>query len=227
MTATERSRRRRARIGSKTLNRTRRRKYRAKQVVLRKAARAAKAAAALVQAESERARLLAVRATTSSGAAPSLWVRSYRADPLVRPLADLHYNRQSPGAAQFTPPGRCVVLRTRDCDAFWVTVAPYARYTQHQWAGAWICSAFRNESSMLSSTLITQAVAASLALLGQPPTCGLVTFVDVSEVQSPNPGYCFKRAGFKFVGHTKSGLVALQLLPVADPPPQLPNGILL
>jgi hypothetical protein len=224
MTATERSRRRRERIGSKTLNRIRRRKYRAKQVALRKTARAAKAEAVRLRAENERARLLALRATTS-GAAPSLWVRSYRADPLVRPLADLHYNRQSPGAAQFTPPGRCVVLRTRECDAFWVTVAPYARYTQHQWAGAWICSAFRNESWTLSSTLITWAVAASVALLGEPPTLGFVTFVDAAKVKSPNPGFCFKAAGWKVVGHTKGGLVALQLPPTAFPPPQLPNGI--
>lgn len=38
------------------------------------------------------------------------WRLSWRADPRARPLADRHYNRQRIGAAQFVPPGRCLVL---------------------------------------------------------------------------------------------------------------------
>lgn len=41
-----------------------------------------------------------------------IWCLSWRADPLGRELADRHYARQSVGAPQFVPPGRCVVLRT-------------------------------------------------------------------------------------------------------------------
>ncbi len=40
------------------------------------------------------------------------WHLSNRADPRGARLADSHYSRKTPGAAQFTPPGRCVVLRT-------------------------------------------------------------------------------------------------------------------
>jgi len=38
------------------------------------------------------------------------WRMSWRADPVGRDIADRHYNRQKIGAAQFVPPGRCVVL---------------------------------------------------------------------------------------------------------------------
>jgi hypothetical protein len=151
------------------------------------------------------------------------WELSYRTDPLVKPLADRHYNRQNPKSPNFVPPGRCVVLRTAAHDAFWVTLAPYARYVKHQWAGAWTCTAFRNESSILSSSLITQAVAATLYLLKNPPEIGFITFVDPQQIKSRNPGYCFKMAGWKLVGRSKMrGLPALHLavkdFPDAEPP---------
>ncbi len=38
------------------------------------------------------------------------WLLSWRADPLARAIADGHYSRQTVGAAQFVPPGRCLVL---------------------------------------------------------------------------------------------------------------------
>ena len=152
------------------------------------------------------------------------WYLSHRADPLVKRLADRHYNRQNPDSPQFVPSGRCVVLRTALSDAFWVTLAPYAQYVRHRWAGAWTCTAFRNEGSILSSVLISQAVAASLFILKTPPALGFVTFVDPSKVRSSNPGCCFKKAGWQFVGHSKSGLPALQLLPERFPSANPPFG---
>lgn len=50
-------------------------------------------------------------------ATASRWQLSWRADPVTRALADRHYNRQAVGAAQFVPPGACVVLRTPDAAA--------------------------------------------------------------------------------------------------------------
>ena len=64
------------------------------------------------------------------------WVKSYRADPLARVIADRHYNRQRVGSKQFVPPGSCCVLLEREQKAFWVTSAPKAEYVQHDWAGA-------------------------------------------------------------------------------------------
>jgi hypothetical protein len=149
-----------------------------------------------------------------------LWQLSDRADPLVVPLADRHYNRQKGGSPQFVPPGACVVLRTPEADAFWITSWPRAEYVQHAWAGAWICTAFRNESEHLSSDLIKDAVAATLAVWPEPPPPGLVTFVDAAKTRRKrDPGRCFRRAGFVHVGFTKGGLYALQLPPSAMPLP--------
>lgn len=153
-----------------------------------------------------------------------IWHISHRFDAQVVPLADRHYNRQHVGSPQFAPPGRCVVLKTEAADAFWVTSFPYAQFVRHAWAGAWICSAFRNESIYLSSLLITEAVAATLWIYGTPPPLGMVTFVDTTKVRRKRDwGRCYRKAGFVPCGHTQGGLVALQLLPEAMPvaaPPQ-------
>jgi hypothetical protein len=149
------------------------------------------------------------------------WVRSWRADPRALPLADRHYNRGKVGSPQFVPPGRCLVLLTENADAVWVTSWPFARYVKHRWAGAWVCSLFRNEGKVLSSTLIREAVAATRAHYGDPPEQGMITFVNAGKVRHKrDPGRCFLRAGFERVGLTlDEGLVALQLLP-----DQMPNA---
>jgi hypothetical protein len=148
------------------------------------------------------------------------WQLSDRADPVARAIADRHYNRQKVGSGQFVPPGRCVVLRTPAGDAFWITSWPFAEFVKHAWPGAWVCSAFRNESPHLSSELIREALAATAAVWPDPPALGMVTFVNPGKVRRKrDPGRCFLRAGFERVGETKGGLVALQLLPAAFPSP--------
>ncbi len=148
------------------------------------------------------------------------WIRSHRADPEVVPLADRHYNRQKIGSPQFAPPGRCLVLKTEGLDAFWITSWPFAEYVRHAWAGAWVCSAFRNEGEHLSSELIREAVAATVAEYGPAPALGMITFVDTKKTRKKrDPGRCYLRAGFKNCGMTKGGLIALQLLPEDMPQP--------
>lgn len=143
---------------------------------------------------------------------------SNRADREVLPLADRHYNRQKIGSPQFVPPGRCLVLKTATLDAFWVTSWPFAEYVRHAWGGAWVCSAFRNESPHLSSALIREAVSATLAYFGTAPALGMISFVDTRKVRHKRDfGRCYLKAGFRNVGFTKGGLVALQLLPDAMP----------
>ena len=144
------------------------------------------------------------------------WALSWRADPVARAIADRHYNRQRVGATQFVPPGRCLVLIRPQ--ALWVTSWPFAEYVKHAWAGAWVCSCFRNEGPELSSTLIREAVAATRWRFGEPPELGMVTFVDPGKVRRKrDPGRCFRRAGFDLAGQTKGGLVALLLAPDAMP----------
>ena len=164
-----------------------------------------------------------------SGKVTMYWNISNRADQTVVPIADKHYNRQKVGSPQFVPPGRCLVLKMKDpypphgVIAFWVTSYPYAEYVKHSWAGALVCSAFRNEGSILSSLLIKQALSATRWRYPDLPELGMVTFVDASKVRKKrDPGRCFLRAGFKSVGKTKGGLHAFQLLPnefpLASPP---------
>lgn len=155
------------------------------------------------------------------------WALSWRADPRARAVADRHYNRQSVGAAQFVPPGRCVVLygESPEGRALWVTSWPFAEFVQHSWAGAWVCSAFRNEGLGLSSALIREAVAITRWRWPAVPALGMVTFVDASKVRRKrDPGRCYLRAGFERVGETAGGLIALQLLPDAMPEPLEPVG---
>src|SRR5205809_7136439 len=109
------------------------------------------------------------------------WELSHRGDPAALKIADRHYNRQRPGTPQFVQPGRCVVLTAPK--AVWVSSWPYAQYVRHAWAGAWMCSVFRNEGTALSSELITEAVAATRAIWGEPPSLGFVTFVDRAKVR--------------------------------------------
>lgn len=146
------------------------------------------------------------------------WHLSNRAVPRGAALADRHYSRKTPGAAQFTTPGRGVVLLTSAGNALWVSSWPYSQYVKYDWRGAWLCSLFRNESQVMSSTLIAQAVAATCWQWGEQPDLGIITFVDIGRVRHKrDPGRCFRKAGWKQVGLTKEGLVVLQLLPCDMP----------
>lgn len=151
----------------------------------------------------------------------SPWRLSDRADPAGAAIADRHYNRQKVGAPQFVPPGRCLVLITHDRSALWVTSYPKAEYVQHAWAGAWMNSLFRREGGpYLASDLILWAVAHTRAKWPDVPELGVVTFVDAGKVEHKRqPGRCYLKAGFEVVGHTKGGLVALQLRPEQLPAP--------
>ena len=161
-----------------------------------------------------------------------VWCRSHRADRDALPLADRHYNRQKPGTPQFAPTGSCCVFVTDCLRAFWITSFPFAEWVKHEWAGAWVCSAFRNEGAGRASDLIRMAVAATRAHYGDPPALGMVTFVDRSKVRptmvrgKPVWGWTYRKAGFVECGETKGGLLALQLLPDAMPDaiPALPRS---
>ena len=141
-------------------------------------------------------------------------------------IADRHYNRQKIGSPQFVPPGRCVVLLTANADALWVTSYPFAEYVKHEWARAWICSCFRNESPILSSSLIIEAVAITRAIYKTIPPLGMVTFVNPEKARKKRDfGRCYIKAGFERIGETKGGLIALQLKPERMPQPIEPIGM--
>jgi hypothetical protein len=155
-----------------------------------------------------------------------IWAVANRASRRCRLIADRHYSRQNVGAEQFVRPGRCLVLyaRTASGEALWVT--SWQKHADHAWPGAWECTIFRNEGAGQSSALIAQAVSASRAFFGEPPAAGMITFVDPGAIRSDNPGYCFKRAGFRLVGATKvHRRPCLQLLPAGMPDAEAPHGM--
>lgn len=161
-----------------------------------------------------------------------IWQLSHRADPKAAAIADRHYNRQKIGSPQFVPPGRCMVLyaETPTGKAFWVTSWPFAEYVKHEWAGAWVCSAFRNEGAGVSSDMIRDALAATRFTYGDPPELGLISFIDERKVRPTVVrgknvwGWTWLKAGARVCGRTKGGLLAIQFTPDMIPPAKMALG---
>jgi hypothetical protein len=157
-----------------------------------------------------------------------IWRHSFRADPVACAIADRHYNRQSVGAPQFVPPGRCLVLLAPR--ALWVTSWPLPQYVKHRWAGAWVCSLFRNEGEGVASELIRQAIAATRAEFGDPPALGMVTFVNPAHVKptmvrgKATWGWTWLKAGFERDGETRAGLPCFRLRRDRMPAAEAPHG---
>lgn len=152
-----------------------------------------------------------------------IWTVSWRFDPGGCEIADRHYNRQTPDSPQFVPPGKCLVLRCPG--AIWVT--SWQRYVRHAWAGAWVNSLFRREPECpeRASTLIRHAVAATRWQWPDVPALGIVTFVDPSKVRRKrDPGRCYLRAGWRFIGMTQRGLLAFGQLEPEMPSPEAAVG---
>lgn len=121
------------------------------------------------------------------------------ADAELRPLADRHYSRKSPGAPKFVGPGRNIVLRNPE--GTWLFVWRKARYRLDNQAG-WECSIFRNESPALSSDIILKC---EMFVKGRK-----FTYIDAKKIRSSNPGCCFLKAGWKRAGKSKDrGLILL------------------
>ena len=125
------------------------------------------------------------------------WVRTTKADPAAVAIANRHYSRLKYGKVgkMVGPPGRLLTYRIGD-SAVWVSHWPYAELALDK-MDSWRCTMFRNEGVGRSSDLIVEAMALTAETWGDLPVDGWVTWIDTDEVASPNPGYCFKRAGWK------------------------------
>jgi hypothetical protein len=138
-------------------------------------------------------------ALTLPGLAVPTWQVRCKNDPAACALADRHYSRRRPGSGQVGPPGRKLVLVTPCERAVWLTHWPDADKAMDG-LDCWRCSIFRNEApaELLSSHLIRAAMNLTASLWAARPTStpGWVTWVDPAKVASPNPGYCFKQAGW-------------------------------
>ena len=133
------------------------------------------------------------------------WYESWCCDPQAIALADRHYSRLARGTtgAKLMGPGETLVLVKLGGDA----VMGWVHQRFHGWrAGVW-CSIFRNESSVLSSALVVDGTSWARR---RWPGQWLGTMVDPGAIESTNPGYCFKMAGWRVAGETKRGLVVLE-----------------
>lgn len=130
-----------------------------------------------------------------------------RVDFDARVLADRHYSRQSPGAREFMPPGSTLVLR----DHAGRLVFGWVLNTVPRFDGELgvCCTIFRNESGRYSSEIVREADA--MAWQRWPGHPRHFTYVDPAKVASPNPGYCFKLAGWRFVRRSRTGLHLLAI----------------
>ena len=151
---------------------------------------------------------------------------SRRFDQEARKIADRHYSRQKVGTPDFVGNGKPLVLlapHDGPATALWVTL--WQPYVRHAWTDCWQCTLFRNEGAGLSSELITEAVAATCAIWGDPPKNGFLTFIDQDKTKPKrHPGYCYRMAGWIEDGKTKNGLIALRLPVGAFPGPVMPYG---
>lgn len=138
-------------------------------------------------------------------------IRTTHFDPEMAKLADRHYSRRTIGARQFCYSGRKLVLRNSEASVLfvWMNSDPKLRM-DHQIG--YNCAIFRKESSRLSSEIILEAEAAAFAKWGNGR---VYTYIDQTKIKSVNPGYCFKMAGWKYVGISKSGKVLLAKEPYA------------
>jgi hypothetical protein len=148
------------------------------------------------------------------------WLLATKFDHEACALADRHYSRRKVGAPQFMPPGQTVVLVARDDAAVfgWWRPDPESGLVAMHGLIGWTCTIFRNESPVLSSSLILDAEIALLDALGHD--CGpdgMLTYVWDKRVRSSNPGACFKAAGWKRIGRSADGRkTLLQKLPASE-----------
>jgi hypothetical protein len=116
-------------------------------------------------------------------------------------LADRHYSRRTIGARQFAYSGRKLVLRDTQGLILFVWMFPDPAMRMDGQIG-YNNAIFRNESARQSSDVILEAERHAVAKWGPNRA---YTYIDPSKVQSRNPGYCFKIAGWTRVGYSKDG----------------------
>jgi hypothetical protein len=133
------------------------------------------------------------------------WFITKDGDRTILDLYRRHYPVQrKKGAwkiAQFVGPGEHIVLRTDQGDAGFV----WRRFIDDSEQVGINCAFFRNESPVLSSSLVCQADAiADVAW----PGARHYTFVDPAAIRSTNPGFCFVAAGWRRMMAVVGGVAA-------------------
>lgn len=152
----------------------------------------------------------------------SVWLLSSSSDPRALAVVDgtgpfsthgPHYSRRTPGSKTFTGVGQEIVLITEDGMAVWACVrqkTPSARGTgmsrgrtgeaDQRSQFIWRNMLFRNLGFHRSSDLIREALRRTYEewerRYGALPSERLRTEIGINSIKSPNPGYCYKVAGW-------------------------------
>jgi hypothetical protein len=125
-----------------------------------------------------------------------------RCDPEMSMLADRHYSRRTVGARGFLYSGRTLVIRNSEGTILFGWIWMQDKYRADGQTG-YNCAIFRNESGRQSSAVILECE--ELAFREWGPN-RVYTYIDPRKILSANPGYCFKRAGWKFLRRSLHGL---------------------
>ncbi len=126
-------------------------------------------------------------------------------DPMAFDIMKRHYTFQeyrdgrrrlpkNPNRMLFVGPGEKIVL-FHQAGALFV----WRKFIDKSGQDGVNCAVFRNESKILSSELIKQAEEIAWK---RWPGERLYTYVNAKKVKSVNPGYCFKKAGWRECGFT-------------------------
>lgn len=130
---------------------------------------------------------------------PLWWITKdgdeYCSDLFARHYSKYYY-KDGRDRKLFCGPGQKIVLRTWEADALFV----WRNFKDASGQTGINCAIFRNESKHKSSELIRQADAiADFCWPGERH----YTYVNAEKIRSINPGYCFKKAGWRECGRTK------------------------
>jgi hypothetical protein len=142
---------------------------------------------------------------------PIYWIEIKDGNPQARELADRHYSRKTKGAKLFMGIGKKIVLLTPEGGALFGWRLSKFEFREDNQQGA-ECTIFRNERPdlYLSSELIKEAVRIARERWG---SIRLFTYVNPKKVNSTKAGYCFYKAGWKYVGTNKNGKLLIMEAP--------------
>lgn len=137
------------------------------------------------------------------------WLQVLDGNATAAALYDRHYSRNpaSRGDPRIAGPGEKLVLLTPCARGLFV----WRKFISKDQQEGVNCAIFRNEGAGLASDLIRAAMVAAWL---RWPGARLYTYVNPRRVRSANPGCCFKAAGWRVFGVTKTRkLLVLEVLP--------------
>ena len=140
------------------------------------------------------------------------WIRVTKFDRVAIGIYERHYScrqyKDGRRRVQFAPPGETLCMLTPYSDALFGWV--FNTVPRMDGQEGVNCFVFRNESPARASDLIRWAMERAWK---RWPGKRLFTYVDPNRVAGEIPGYCFRRAGWKRCGESKSGLLIFEALP--------------